>query len=194
MKTVITFCFVLAAVLCVAQENQERIFNTFEEAAYYFSTTQPEDLILHTYFEDEDAAMYNFFINRSPGEVLITGTQAYKVQGFKNTTVQNCSIIELDATLPETEIEKLEKLILKKYTEGVPFEKLLAQFSRDKNTYMADYTVLLDNADDELASAINAHPDYKIYVVNLPSRYNRIVLKNGPLIVKKTVTVFTPKN
>jgi len=101
----------LTAVLSTAQVS---IFNTVEEVNNYFRTTLPEDLTQITYFEDEDPEMYNFFINRTPGEIIITGTQAYKVQGFKNILVQQCGMINLDPTLPEPE---LEKLILKNITK-----------------------------------------------------------------------------
>lgn len=66
----------LTAILSTAQVS---IFNTVEEANNYFRTTLPEDLTQITYFEDEDPEMYNFFINRTPVEIIITGTQAYIV-------------------------------------------------------------------------------------------------------------------
>lgn len=179
----------LTAVLSTAQVS---IFNTVEEANNYFRTTLPEDLTQITYFEDEDPEMYNFFINRTPGEIIVTGTQAYKVQGFKNTSVQQCSMINLDPTLPGPEIERLEKLILKKYNEGVSFEKLLQQYSTDKNPYMLENKITLDDANSEYATAFTEHPNYKIYVVNIPSHSYRIVLKNGSAMTKKAISVFSP--
>lgn len=98
-------------------------------------------------------------------------------------------MINLDLTLPEPE---LEKLILKKYNEGVSFEKLLQQYSTDKNPYMLENKIILDDANSEYATAFTEHQNYKIYVVNIPSHSYSIVIKNGPAMTKKAVIVFSP--
>src|SRR5688572_8715157 len=100
---------------------------TEQEAREYFEK-EHETTYVNTYFE-EDGELFDLYSRKNPGDIIITGTEIYKVIGTKYITLYECSLIMFDEKKQSAaEIESLQKTIISQYNFGVSLEQLAAKY------------------------------------------------------------------
>ena len=126
MKTTLLI-LLLAGVATFAQSGR---VPTEEEAWRYFEAAQPGSITWYTYYEGEE--LYELYARRDPGDVIIMGTNLYRVKEFKDLNLFECRVLELHGDrLTAGEMEGYAARITKACEEGIPFEDLIAQYAHN---------------------------------------------------------------
>lgn len=145
-----------------------------------------------TFFENEegDKEFYAFYASKSPGEIIITGNDVFKITGIKEVEIQSCGMFQLnDSNLYPEEIEILHKTIIKKYKSGVPFTKLIEEYATDKSPGQEDFIFEISGMNENYKHAFNLHVNDEIFALYIPGLTNAIVVKNSPPEKIKAVIV-----
>jgi len=132
-------------------------------------------------------------LKQNKGDVFSVGYVTYKVIEATETVNYRCSYIFLDGgSLSKSEIEELKKVILKKHSEGVSWEKLSDEYTMDGNTTHGDTGWFFgeEMVPKELQDAVKNHKLNEIFYVDVPERqWNYIVKKTFDDQIKKDITV-----
>jgi len=132
-------------------------------------------------------------LKQNKGDVFSVGYVTYKVIEATETVNYRCSYIFLDGgSLSKSEIEELKKVILKKHSEGVSWEKLSDEYTMDGNTTHGDTGWFFgeEMVPKELQDAVKNHKLNEIFYVDVPERqWNYIVKKTYDDQIKKDITV-----
>lgn len=132
-------------------------------------------------------------LKQNKGDVFSVGYVTYKVVEATETVNYRCSYIFLDGgSLSKSEIDELKKVILKKHSDGVSWEKLSDEYTMDGNTTHGDTGWFFgeEMVPKELQDAVKSHKLNDIFFVDVPERqWNYIVKKTFDDQIKKDITV-----
>jgi hypothetical protein len=132
-------------------------------------------------------------LKQNKGDVFSVGYVTYKVIEATETVNYRCSYIFLDGgSLSKSEIDELKKVILKKHSDGVAWEKLSDEYTMDGNTTHGDTGWFFgeEMVPKELQDAVKSHKLNDIFFVDVPERqWNYIVKKTYDDQIKKDITV-----
>jgi hypothetical protein len=132
-------------------------------------------------------------LKQNKGDVFSVGYVTYKVIEATETVNYRCSYIFLDGgSLSKSEIDELKKVILKKHSDGVAWEKLSDEYTMDGNTTQGDTGWFFgeEMVPKELQDAVKSHKLNDIFFVDVPERqWNYIVKKTYDDQIKKDITV-----
>jgi len=132
-------------------------------------------------------------LKQNKGDVFSVGYVTYKVIEATETVNYRCSYIFLDGgSLSKSEIDELKKVILKKHSDGVSWEKLSDEYTMDGNTTHGDTGWFFgeEMVPKELQDAVKSHKLNDIFFVDVPERqWNYIVKKTYDDQIKKDITV-----
>lgn len=176
---------------CITINAQGKIL-TQEEAKNFFDNAQLDEVMTLTFFENEEVnkEFYAFCASKSPGEIIITGNNAFKIKGIKEVEIQSCGMFHLnDSNLSPEKIEALHKMIIKKYKSGIPFTKLIEEYAADKSMGQEDFIFEISGMNEHYKHAFNLHVNDEIFGLYIPDVTNAIVLKNSPPEKIKAVIV-----
>jgi len=132
-------------------------------------------------------------LKQNKGDVFSVGYVTYKVVEATETVNYRCSYIFLNGgSLSKSEIDELKKVILKKHSDGVSWEKLSDEYTMDGNTTHGDTGWFFgeEMVPKELQDAVKSHKLNEIFYVDVPERqWNYIVKKTYDDQIKKDITV-----
>jgi parvulin-like peptidyl-prolyl isomerase len=149
--------------------------------------------ILYLSYGRDTALIDKRLLKQNKGDVFSVGYVTYKVIEATETVNYRCSYIFLDGgSLSKSEIEELKKVILKKHSEGISWEKLSDEYTMDGNTTHGDTGWFFgeEMVPKELQDAVKNHKLNEIFYVDVPERqWNYIVKKTYDDQIKKDITV-----
>jgi hypothetical protein len=132
-------------------------------------------------------------LKQNKGDVFSVGYVTYKVIEATEVVNYRASYIFLDGgSLSKSEIDELKKVILKKHSDGVSWEKLSDEYTMDGNTTHGDTGWFFgeEMVPKELQDAVKSHKLNDIFFVDVPERqWNYIVKKTYDDQIKKDITV-----
>lgn len=161
---------------------------TEQEAREYFEK-EHETTYVSTYFED-DGELFDLYSRKNPGDIMITGTEIYKVIGTKFITLYECSLILFDEKKQSAaEIESLQKTIISQYNFGVSLEQLAAKYGASES-YTPEISIDYENlSDGPLKKALEEHSPGEIFLVNFLNQMSYLMVINNNPTKQKSVSV-----
>ena len=149
--------------------------------------------LLYLSYGRDTALIDKRLLKQNKGDVFSVGYVTYKVIEATETINFRCSYIFLDGgSLSKSEIDELKKVILKKHSDGVSWEKLSDEYTMDGNTTHGDTGWFFgeEMVPKELQDAVKSHKLNDIFFVDVPERqWNYIVKKTYDDQIKKDITV-----
>lgn len=186
------FSFPVFAQLTV-REQFEKI-TTVPQAQKFIDANAPlKPTLLYLSYGRDTALIDKRLLKQNKGDVFSVGYVTYKVIEATETVNYRCSYIFLDGgSLSKSEIEELKKVILKKHSDGVSWEKLSDEYTMDGNNTKGDTGWFFgeEMVPKELQDAVKNHKLNEIFYVDVPERqWNYIVKKTYDDQIKKDITV-----
>lgn len=180
----INVLLLLFSIFSVAQTKTP----TEKEAREYFEK-EHETTYVNTYFE-EDGELFDLYSRNNPGDIIITGTEIYKVIGTKYITLYECSLIMFDEKKQSAaEIESLQKTIISQYNFGVSLEQLAAKYGTPES-YAPEISIDYENlSDGPLKTALKEHSSKEIFLVNFLNQMSYLMVINNNPTKQKSVSV-----
>jgi hypothetical protein len=175
------------------REQFEKI-TTLPQAQKFIDANAPlKPTLLYLSYGRDTTLIDKRLLKQNKGDVFSVGYVTYKVIEATETVNYRASYIFLDGgSLSKSEIEELKKVILKKYSEGVSWEKLSDEYTMDGNTTHGDTGWFFgeEMVPKELQDAVKNHKLNEIFYVDVPERqWNYIVKKTFDDQIKKDITV-----
>lgn len=188
----LAFSFPVFAQLTV-REQFEKI-TTVPQAQKFIDANAPlKPTLLYLSYGRDTALIDKRLLKQNKGDVFSVGYVTYKVIEATETVNYRCSYIFLDGgSLSKSEIEELKKVILKKHSDGVSWEKLSDEYTMDGNNTKGDTGWFFgeEMVPKELQDAVKNHKLNEIFYVDVPERqWNYIVKKTYDDQIKKDITV-----
>lgn len=182
------YSFLLFLVFIYSFGHAQNQIPTEQEARDYFEK-EHETTYVNTYFE-EDGELFDLYSRKNPGDIIITGTEIYKVIGTKFVTLYECSLIMFDEKKQSAaEIESLQKIIISQYNFGVSLELLGKKYGTPES-YTPDISIDYENlSDGPLKKAIDEHSPKEIFLVNFLNQMSYLMVINNNPIKQKSVSV-----
>ena len=117
------------------REQFEKI-TTVAQAQKFIDANAPlKPTLLYLSYGRDTALIEKRLLKQNKGDVFSVGYVTYKVIEATETVNYRCSYIFLDGgSLSKSEIDELKKVILKKHSDGVSWEKLSDEYTMDGNT------------------------------------------------------------
>lgn len=175
------------------REQFEKI-TTVAQAQKFIDANAPlKPTLLYLSYGRDTALIEKRLLKQNKGDVFSVGYVTYKVIEATETVNYRCSYIFLDGgSLSKSEIDELKKVILKKHSDGVSWEKLSDEYTMDGNTTKGDTGWFFgeEMVPKELQDAVKSHKLNDIFFVDVPERqWNYIVKKTYDDQIKKDITV-----
>jgi hypothetical protein len=175
------------------REQFEKI-TTVAQAQKFIDANAPlKPTLLYLSYGRDTALIEKRLLKQNKGDVFSVGYVTYKVIEATETVNYRCSYIFLDGgSLSKSEIDELKKVILKKHSDGVSWEKLSDEYTMDGNTTKGDTGWFFgeEMVPKELQDAVKNHKLNDIFFVDVPERqWNYIVKKTYDDQIKKDITV-----
>ena len=192
---VIFFLFVSFPVFAqlTVREQFEKI-TTVPQAQKFIDANAPlKPTLLYLSYGRDTTLIDKRLLKQNKGDVFSVGYVTYKVVEATETVNYRCSYIFLDGgSLSKSEIDELKKVILKKHSDGVSWEKLSDEYTMDGNNTKGDTGWFFgeEMVPKELQDAVKNHKLNDIFFVDVPERqWNYIVKKTYDDQIKKDITV-----
>lgn len=177
----------LLTLLSLAVTGQNKI-PTEQDARAFFSTANDTLITTITVFE-EDGPLYDLYVHRNPGDLVITGNEICQVVGKQMSTTYNCFAISFDKEKQGAkEVERLQKTIMAKYKFGTSFQELTAIYAMPENTHEMDISYE-DMPDGHFKTALDKHKPGEIFVVEISETYSYVMIINSLPVKKKSISV-----
>jgi parvulin-like peptidyl-prolyl isomerase len=175
------------------REQFEKI-TTVPQAQKFIDANAPlKPTLLYLSYGRDTALIDKRLLKQNKGDVFSVGYVTYKIIEATETVNYRCSYIFLDGgSLSKSEIEELKKVILKKHSDGVSWEKLSDEYTMDGNNTKGDTGWFFgeEMVPKELQDAVKNHKLNEIFYVDVPERqWNYIVKKTYDDQIKKDITV-----
>jgi hypothetical protein len=175
------------------REQFEKI-TTVAQAQKFIDANAPlKPTLLYLSYGRDTTLIDKRLLKQNKGDVFSVGYVTYKVVEATETVNYRCSYIFLDGgSLSKSEIDELKKVILKKHSDGVSWEKLSDEYTMDGNTTHGDTGWFFgeEMVPKELQDAVKSHKLNDIFFVDVPERqWNYIVKKTYDDQIKKDITV-----
>jgi parvulin-like peptidyl-prolyl isomerase len=167
---------------------------TVEQAQQFISANpQLKPALLNLSAGKDTTLIDKRLLRQKKGDIFSVGYVTYKVLESKDTVDFRASYIFLDeSSLSKSEIDSLKKLIVKKASEGVPFEKLSDQYTMDGNKTRGDTDWFFGEYmfPKEFQDAVQNHKLGDIFFVDVSDKqWHYIVKKTHNDRVKKDIIV-----
>ena len=197
MKSILAATFLLFSASIFGQltvyEKFQKI-NTMQQAQEYI-TANPElkPTILNLSAGKDTTLIDKRLLRQKKGDVFSVGYVTYKILESKDTVDYRARYIFLDgSSLSKSEIDSLKKIITKKISEGVPFEKLSDEYTMDGNNTKGDTGWFYGEnmLPKEFQDAVAKHKKDEVFYVDVSEKqWHYIVKKTFDDDAKKEVTV-----
>ncbi len=187
----------LFSVPVLAQETLTEKFqkiNTVPEAQQFIDANAAlKPALLKLSYDHDSTAFAKRLLRQNKGDIFSVGYVTYKVLESNETLAYRASYIYLDgSSLSQTQIDSTRNLIVRKASEGIPFEKLSDDYTMDGNTTHGDTGWFFGELmmPKEFQDAVKAHKTGDIFFVDVADRnWHYIVKKTYDDSDKKNVTV-----
>lgn len=198
MKKSIVGLFVLMLSMSVfAQETVTEKFQkvTTVQQAEQFVAANPslKPAILKLSVGKDSSLIEKRLLRQNKGDIFSVGYVTYKVIEAKDTTDYRANYIFLDgASLSQSEIDSLKKIILQKNSQGVSFEQLSDEYTMDGNTTRGDTDWFFGEYmfPKEFQEAVATHKLGEVFFVDVSEKqWHYIVKKTHEDRVKKDIVV-----
>lgn len=184
MKVIALFLLCLFSICAHAQTKTPNE----QEAREYFEK-EHKTTHISTYFED-DGELFDLYSRKKPGDIIITGTEIYKVIGTKLITLYECSMIMFDEKKQSAaEIESLQKTIISQYNFGVSLQQLGEKYGTPES-YTPEISIDYENlSDSPLKKALEEHSPKEIFLVTFVNQISYLMVINNSPTKQKGVSV-----
>jgi PPIC-type PPIASE domain len=197
MKNSIVGIFLLFSAPIFAQQTVTEQFNkitTMKEAqAFVDANAALKPTIFKVTMGKDSALIDKRILRQKGGETFNVGYVTYKILEAKESVQYRASYIFLDGgSLTVAEIDSLKKIITKKISEGVPFEKLSDEYTMDGNNSKGDTGWFFGEnmLPKEFQDAVSKHKKDEVFYVDVAEKqWHYIVKKTFDDDAKKEVTV-----
>jgi len=197
MKNSIVGIFLLFSAPIFAQQTVTEQFNkitTMKEAqAFVDANAALKPTIFKVSMGKDSALIDKRILRQKGGETFNVGYVTYKILEAKESVQYRASYIFLDGgSLTIAEIDSLKKIITKKISEGVPFEKLSDEYTMDGNNTKGDTGWFFGEnmLPKEFQDAVSKHKKDEVFYVDVSDKqWHYIVKKTFDDDAKKEVTV-----
>ena len=197
MKKSIVGLLLLISFSVFAQETVTEKFkkiNTVKEAEQFIAANPTlKPAILKLSAGKDSALIEKRLLRQNKGDVFSVGYVTYKVIESQDTTDYRASYIFLDGgALSMSEIDSLKKVIVKKHSEGVAFDKLSDEYTMDGNTTHGDTDWFFGEYmfPKEFQDAVANHKTGEVFFVDVSEKqWHYIVKKTHDDRVKKDIIV-----
>jgi len=168
--------------------------NTVQQAEQFIAANpQLKPAILKLSAGKDSSLIDKRLLRQKQGDIFSVGYVTYKVIQAKDTTDYRANYIFLDgASLSNSEIDSLKKLILQKHSQGVSFEQLSDQYTMDGNTTHGDTDWFFGEYmfPKEFQDAVANHKLGEVFFVDVSEKqWHYIVKKTHEDRVKKDIVV-----
>jgi len=197
MKNSIVGIFLLFSVPIFAQQTVTEQFNkisTMKEAqAFVDANSALKPTIFKVTMGKDSALIDKRILRQKGGETFNVGYVTYKILEAKESVQYRASYIFLDGgSLTIQEIDSLKKIITKKISDGVPFDKLSDEYTMDGNNTKGDTGWFFGEnmLPKEFQEAVAKHKKDEVFYVDVSEKqWHYIVKKTFDDDAKKEVTV-----
>jgi parvulin-like peptidyl-prolyl isomerase len=197
MKNSIVGIFLLFSASIFAQQTVTEQFNkitTMKEAqAFVDANSALKPTIFKVVMGKDSTLIDKRILRQKGGETFNVGYVTYKILEAKESVQYRASYIFLDGgSLTVAEIDSLKKIITKKISEGVPFEKLSDEYTMDGNNTKGDTGWFFGEnmLPKEFQDAVSKHKKDEVFYVDVSEKqWHYIVKKTFDDDAKKEVTV-----
>ena len=197
MKNSIVGMFLLFSAPIFAQQTVTEQFNkitTMKEAqAFVDANAALKPTIFKVTMGKDSTLIDKRILRQKGGETFNVGYVTYKILEAKESVQYRASYIFLDGgSLTVAEIDSLKKIITKKISEGVPFEKLSDEYTMDGNNSKGDTGWFFGEnmLPKEFQDAVSKHKKDEVFYVDVAEKqWHYIVKKTFDDDAKKEVTV-----
>jgi parvulin-like peptidyl-prolyl isomerase len=198
MKQILTGLLILvltssAHAQLTVREQFEKITTVDQAQKYIDANAGLKPALLNLSYGKDTALIDKRLLKQNKGDVFSVGYVTYKVIDVKETVQYRASYVFLDGgSLSKAEIDSMKKVILKKYGEGVPFDKLSDQYTMDGNNTHGDTGWFYgeEMVPKELQDAVKNHKKGDVFFVEVPERqWYYIVQKTYDDDLKKDIVV-----
>lgn len=189
-----------ACMLWMSVFAQETVTEKFQkintvQQAEQFITANPElkPAILKLSAGKDSSLIDKRLLRQKQGDIFSVGYVTYKVIAAKDTTDYRANYIFLDgASLSNSEIDSLKKVILQKHSQGASFEQLSDQYTMDGNTTHGDTDWFFGEYmfPKEFQDAVASHKVGDVFFVDVSEKqWHYIVKKTHEDRMKKDIVV-----
>jgi parvulin-like peptidyl-prolyl isomerase len=190
------FAFMLSMSVFAQETVTEKFqkINTIQQAEQFIAAnTQLKPAILKLSAGKDSSLIDKRLLRQKQGDIFSVGYVTYKVIEAKDTTDYRANYIFLDgASLSNSEIDSLKKLILQKHSQGTSFEQLSDQYTMDGNTTHGDTDWFFGEYmfPKEFQDAVASHKLGEVFFVDVSEKqWHYIVKKTHEDRMKKDVVV-----
>ena len=196
-KSIVGLFVFMLSVSVFAQETVTEKFqkiNTIQQAEQFVAANPAlKPAILKLSAGKDSSLIEKRLLRQNQGDIFSVGYVTYKVIQAKDTTDYRANYIFLDgASLSNSEIDSLKKVILQKHSQGVLFEQLSDEYTMDGNTTRGDtdWFFGIYMFPKEFQDAVAEHKVGEIFFVDVSDKqWHYIVKKTHPDRVKKDIVV-----
>lgn len=189
-----------AFMLSMSVFSQETVTEKFQkintvQQAEQFVTANPQlkPAILKLSAGKDSSLIEKRLLRQNQGDIFSVGYVTYKVIQAKDTTDYRANYIFLDgASLSNSEIDSLKKVILQKHSQGTSFEQLSDEYTMDGNTTHGDTDWFFGEYmfPKEFQDAVANHKLGEVFFVDVSEKqWHYIVKKTHNDRVKKDIVV-----
>jgi parvulin-like peptidyl-prolyl isomerase len=189
-----------AFMLSMSVFSQETVTEKFQkintvQQAEQFVAANPElkPAILKLSAGKDSSLIDKRLLRQKQGDIFSVGYVTYKVIAAKDTTDYRANYIFLDgASLSNSEIDSLKKVILQKHSQGTSFEHLSDQYTMDGNTTHGDTDWFFGEYmfPKEFQDAVASHKVGDVFFVDVSEKqWHYIVKKTHEDRMKKDIVV-----
>jgi parvulin-like peptidyl-prolyl isomerase len=196
-KSIVGILVFMLSLSVFAQETVTEKFkkiNTVQEAEQFVAANpQLKPAILKLSAGKDSSLIEKRLLRQNQGDIFSVGYVTYKVIQAKDTTDYRANYIFLDgASLSNSEIDSLKKVILQKHSQGASFEQLSDEYTMDGNTTHGDTDWFFGEYmfPKEFQDAVAAHKLGEVFFVDVSDKqWHYIVKKTHNDRVKKDIVV-----
>ena len=196
-KSIVGLFVFMLSVSVFAQETVTEKFqkiNTIQQAEQFVAANPAlKPAILKLSAGKDSSLIEKRLLRQNQGDIFSVGYVTYKVIQAKDTTDYRANYIFLDgASLSNSEIDSLKKVILQKHSQGVSFEQLSDEYTMDGNTTRGDTDWFFGEYmfPKEFQDAVATHKLGEVFFVDVSEKqWHYIVKKTHNDRVKKDIVV-----
>lgn len=197
MKNSLVGLFLLFSVTIFAQPTVTEQFqkiNTMQDAQKFIDANAALKPTIYKLSWGKDSSLLEKrLLRQKKGDIVNVGYVTYKVLEGTETVAYRANYIFLDgATLSNSEVDSLKKIIVAKANAGTSFEQLSDQYTMDGNTTKGDTGWFFgpEMMPKEFEDAVKNHKKGEIFFVDVSAQnWHYIVKKTYEDQVKKDITI-----
>ena len=197
MKNSLAVLFLIFTVPVFGQltvyEQFQKIVTLQQADEYIKAHPELKPALLHLSLGKDSTMIDKRLLRQNQGDVFSVGYVTYRVMEVKDTVNYRASYVFLDgATLSNSEIESMKKVIVDKANAGTSFEALSDQYTMDGNETHGDTGWFFGELmmPKEFQDAVKNHKVGEIFFLDdTPKNWHYIIKKTHEDRVKKDIIV-----